>query len=172
MIGSLLRLAMDADLYDQLNTTVTSPAQQHTQAGATSAPAQQHLVDASDTPDSEGTPSAPRQRTASTSLPQEIDQVVHAIAASPWAARLGSLVGNVRKQVQPHTYLPLSCRAKVSLRRPKRGQQRSLITFDPESLRLQLPSCLLLPMNHLSQKRPIPDASTALEMTYRRHPRG
>ena len=93
---------MDADLYDQLNTTVTSPSLQETQAASGSAASQQQAVDDKDVPDTQGSPSTRRQRTASTSLPQEIDQVVHAIAASPWAARLGSLVGNVRKQVDPH----------------------------------------------------------------------
>lgn len=93
---------MDADLYDQLNTTVTSPLLQDTQPGRGSAASQQQAVDDKDVPDTGGSPSTRRQRTASTSLPQEIDQVVHAIAASPWAARLGSLVGNVRKQVNPY----------------------------------------------------------------------
>ena len=49
------------------------------------------------------------------------------------------------------------------LRRPKSGQQRSLITFDLESLRLRLPSCPLLPRKHPSKKTPIPRASTAPE---------
>jgi hypothetical protein len=91
---------MDADLFDQLNTTVTSSQQDAQPAYSTDA-SPQHAVDGKDIPEAHSATSTRRQRTASTSLPQEIDQVVHAIAASPWAARLGSLVGNVRKQVDP-----------------------------------------------------------------------
>lgn len=101
MIGSIFRLEMDADLYDQLNTTVTSSTQQDSKSADSTDASEHHAVDGKDIPEPHNTNSTRRQRTASTSLPQEIDQVVHAIAASPWAARLGSLVGNVRKQVDP-----------------------------------------------------------------------
>lgn len=101
MIGFLFRLEMDADLYDQLNTTVTSSVLQDSQSAASTDASEHHAVDGKDIPEPHDTTSTRRQRTASTSLPQEIDHVVHAIASSPWAARLGSLVGNVRKQVVP-----------------------------------------------------------------------
>jgi hypothetical protein len=82
---------MDADLYEQLNSTITH-AEQPAHAETEQQPAaNQDQADAASSPR--------RQRTTSTSLPEEFDQVVHAISASPWAARLGSLVGTVRKQV-------------------------------------------------------------------------
>jgi hypothetical protein len=86
---------MDADLYDQLSTTVASHPDEvvNERSDAQPAAANQEPVEADKT--------TRRPRTTSSSLPQEIDQVVHAISNSPWAARLGSLVGTVRKQVDP-----------------------------------------------------------------------
>ena len=51
MIGSLFRLAMDADLYDQLSTTVTRPAEQDTQADGNPDAFQLRAVDGKDVPD-------------------------------------------------------------------------------------------------------------------------
>jgi hypothetical protein len=90
---------MDADLYEHLNTTVTKP----------SSPSLQEKDSASNTDESADgrqdgeTPKSARVRRTSASLPHEIDQVVNAIVASPWAARLSALVGNVRKQVSRST---------------------------------------------------------------------
>jgi hypothetical protein len=93
---------MDADLYEHLKSTITSD------------PHQQQRIDDSDggndrnqggneghrRSESESLNDTTRhQRTMSSSLPEEIDQVVHAISSSQWAARLGNLMGSVKKQV-------------------------------------------------------------------------
>jgi hypothetical protein len=82
---------MDADLYEQLNTTITSLSEAHPDDKETQVTPNQE-TDAS-------SKDKARHRRTSSSLPQEFGQVVDAISASPWAARLGSLVGNVRKQL-------------------------------------------------------------------------
>jgi hypothetical protein len=89
---------MDADLYEQLNTTIASSSEAHPHGKETEATAHQE-TDASSNDKA-------RHRRTSSSLPQEFGQVVDAISASPWAARLGSLVGNVRKQVSLPRTLP------------------------------------------------------------------
>jgi hypothetical protein len=87
---------MDADLYDQLNTTITHPSE-HRQSS--DSPIHGESVESTEVTGSTSTTNAHHHRTTSTSLPQEIDQVVHTITTSPWVARLGNLVGNVKKQV-------------------------------------------------------------------------
>jgi len=89
-----LRSTMDADLYDQLGTTITTDPHYQEQDDAdidNGEGSQEGSQGQSDT--------TRRQRATSVSLPQEIDQVVQAISSSPWAARLGDLMGTVRKQV-------------------------------------------------------------------------
>jgi hypothetical protein len=88
---------MDADLYDQLNTTITRPSEDG-QSSETAIQSQTESTTTALESDS-ATPNTRHKRTTSTSLPQEIDQVVQAITASPWAARLGNIVGTVKKQV-------------------------------------------------------------------------
>jgi hypothetical protein len=104
------RAAMDADLYDHLTTTITTSPdpQQHLQPSGSAvvddnATADTPANDPRTSPD-EGPSASPRdsprrQRTMSSSLPEEIDQVVQAISSSQWAARLGNLVGSVKRQV-------------------------------------------------------------------------
>lgn len=90
---------MDADLYEHLNKTITNDPneQQHTDHPDNDKQQGQGSLDPeSATPRNDNTR---RQRTMSSSLPEEIDQVVHAISSSQWAARLGNLMGNVKKQV-------------------------------------------------------------------------
>jgi hypothetical protein len=76
---------MDADLYQHLSSTVT--------------PHEEEKPEGPEEGTSDGDKETRGRKTTSVSLPQELDEVVHAITASPWAARLGSLVGTVRKQV-------------------------------------------------------------------------
>ena len=98
---------MDADLYDHLSTTITNDNRQHDAANTTE--------DASLSGDgysqgqglrqsTEGVAPSEiphrRQRTLSSSLPEEIDQVVQAISSSQWASKLGTLMGSVKKQVR------------------------------------------------------------------------
>ena len=94
---------MDADLYEHLSTTITSkPLQQSPRDGHDSSASEDDAFasqDARDSNGSGGTGQRQRQRTMSASLPQEIDQVVHAISSSQWAARLGNLMDSVKKQV-------------------------------------------------------------------------
>ena len=92
---------MDADLYDHLNTTITSENEENTQDDGKD----QKNVDRDVKEEEQSTSSTsnshnPRPRTMSSSLPQEFDQVMHAIQSSPWAARLTSFMGTVRKQVR------------------------------------------------------------------------
>ena len=83
---------MDADLYEHLNATITqSPSQKDVQLSAST-----HAVEEGDATDQS---QSNRERTTSNSLPQEIDQIFTALTTSPWAARLGNLVGSVKKQV-------------------------------------------------------------------------
>ena len=100
--------AMDADLYDHLSTTITTDHHQHDAAETTedtNVSGDGHSQGQEPRESTEG--AAPsdvphrRQRTMSSSLPEEIDQVVQAISASQWASKLGTLMGSVKKQVHP-----------------------------------------------------------------------
>lgn len=134
---------MDADLYDHLSTTITNgPHQQHAgedpETGNVSTKDPAEVQERSD-PESATTSNdtTRRQRTMSSSLPEEIDQVVHAISSSQWAARLGTLMGSVKKQVLHSVALLLMTlqRANLYLRRLEKKQARNLRTFDLDLLR-------------------------------------
>jgi hypothetical protein len=90
---------MDAELYDHLTTTITN----NSQLDAENEPDDEaEIIERETEPGSPISTDKPaRQRAMSLGLPQEIDQVVHAIQSSPWAARFSSLVGSVKKQVSP-----------------------------------------------------------------------
>src|SRR5947207_14785969 len=95
---------MDADLYEHLNSTITQPPPSPSPSSPSPGLGEERGEDGElgDEVGEDGDgreKRRTRRRTSSVSLPQEIDQVVNAIVASPWAARLGALVGNVRKQV-------------------------------------------------------------------------
>jgi hypothetical protein len=98
---------MDADLYDHLSNTITTDNHQHDATKPTedaSVPRDEHSQDQGARESTEGAPNdvpRPRKRTMSSSLPEEIDQVVQAISSSQWASKLGTLVGSVKKQVRP-----------------------------------------------------------------------
>ena len=100
---------MDADLYDHLSTTITTDHHQHDAADATedtNVSVDGHSQGQEPRESTEGAvpgdvPPRRRQRTMSSSLPEEIDQVVQAISASQWASKLGTLMGSVKKQVHP-----------------------------------------------------------------------
>jgi hypothetical protein len=114
---------MDADLYDHLSTTITNdPHQQQSEdASETGNVPKEGSLDRQGRADqgsaTSGDDSTRRQRTMSSSLPEEIDQVVHAISSSQWAARLGTLMGSVKKQVNssslPHGRSPPIGRIRV-----------------------------------------------------------
>ena len=90
---------MDADVYEHLNNTITNNPneQQRTDHPDND---KQDPTQGQGSPNPESASSnTRRQRTMSSSLPEEIDQVVHAISSSQWAARLGNLMGTVKKQV-------------------------------------------------------------------------
>jgi hypothetical protein len=90
---------MDADLYDHLSTTVTNDPHQDQRDEASEAGNTTKRDPGGNGETAPASASPRRQRTMSSSLPEEIDQVVHAISSSPWAARLGTLMGSVKKQV-------------------------------------------------------------------------
>src|SRR5436190_20560718 len=93
---------MDADLYEHLNNTITNdPRRQDSPEDFENGNVtEKESPEGQGATDSEfGAPQNVRPRTMSASLPEEIDQVVHAISSSQWAARLGSLMGSVKKQV-------------------------------------------------------------------------
>ena len=100
---------MDADLYDHLSTTVTTDYHQNDAAKTTedtNVSGDGHSQGQEPRESTEGAgpsdvPPRRRQRTMSSSLPEEIDQVVQAISASQWASKLGTLMGSVKKQVHP-----------------------------------------------------------------------
>ena len=93
---------MDADLYEHLNNTITNDPneQQYTDHPDNN---NIDITQGQGSPDPESAPprvaNTRRKRTMSSSLPEDIDQVVHAISSSQWAARLGNLMGTVKKQV-------------------------------------------------------------------------
>jgi len=96
---------MDADLYEQLQSTITSSPQRSEGVGDATTdgqlPSKDTVTVASSSQVDES--SEHRQRTTSSNLPQEIDQVVQAISSSPWAAKLGTFMESVKKQVTfPH----------------------------------------------------------------------
>jgi len=99
LTGAASCLVMDADLYEHLNTTITQSPQQ--QSGHSFSTTEAAIDEKDDANVSRNSQDSRRVRTTSVSLPEEIDQVVSVITASPWAARLGDLVGSVRKQVTP-----------------------------------------------------------------------
>jgi hypothetical protein len=108
---------MDADLYDHLSTTITNDNQQRVEDNEdveNVVGSQHHPEDHSEPSGRDSTSSnsnnTRRQRTMSSSLPQELDQVVHAISSSPWAARIAELVGSVKKQVSYPFTFSLCCR--------------------------------------------------------------
>jgi len=90
---------MDADLFEHLNNTITNDPndKQHTDHPDNDKQQDQGSLDTEPAPPRNN--NAQRRRTMSSSLPEEIDQVVHAISSSQWAARLGNLMGTVKKQV-------------------------------------------------------------------------
>jgi hypothetical protein len=106
---------MDADLYEHLNTTVTQSSTSKELPSSPSLSSSTDRLTNEEKPTSHSNDHQPaditrdtaptsinaqsRVRTTSVNLPEEIDQVVSAIAASPWASKLNSLVGSVRKQV-------------------------------------------------------------------------
>ena len=99
---------MDADLYDHLNTTITTDNRhqdaaeptQGTNISGNGGSQVQGPGDSTEGPSGADVPHR-RQRTRSSSLPEEIDQVVQAISSSQWASKLGTLMGSVKKQVCP-----------------------------------------------------------------------
>jgi hypothetical protein len=101
LASCLVHVPMDADLYDHLKTTITNDPHQDdsddTDIEKIELPERQGQSDSA--PASNNGDNTRRKRTMSSSLPQEIDQVVHAISSSQWATRLGALMGSVRKQV-------------------------------------------------------------------------
>lgn len=127
---------MDADLYEQLNTTITQPSE-HRQSSETAI--QNHTESTTSDQDvvesDSATPNTRHKRTTSTSLPQEIDQVVQAITASPWAARLGTIVGTVKKQVDSIIAYFNSIRGNQSSKQPRRELLRNWETYDQASHR-------------------------------------
>jgi len=105
---------MDADLFDHLTTTITNDPSSLQQLPPSTA-GDDGTADAIANDPSASGPSPPggsrrRQRTMSSSLPEEIDQVVQVISSSQWAARLGSLMGSVKRQVACEIHRPFSSR--------------------------------------------------------------
>lgn len=97
---------MDADLYDHLSTTISTDVRQQDDTDAnqdTRVSVDGHSQGQEPRESTEGAARSDvprtRQRTMSTSLPEEIDQVVQAISSSQWASKLGTLMGSVKKQV-------------------------------------------------------------------------
>ena len=92
---------MDADLYEQLNTTITTHPRRSEGQGDAITNDQAHPKGTDPVGlkslDDDGHEQGPR--TTSSNLPQEIDQVVQAISSSPWAARFGTFMESVKKQV-------------------------------------------------------------------------
>jgi len=125
---------MDADLYEHLSTTVTAQPQEP-DSTATQAVDKSQDTAIQDGETSPGASDNIRRQRTSVSLPQEIDQVVNAISSSPWAARLGNLVGSVKKQVVSLCFnhgdndSDRGSRVKQPLRVPRSGPLRSSITF-------------------------------------------
>jgi len=95
---------MDADLYEQLQSTIATSPRHSGGMGDASTNNQLHSKDADAVAPSSlaDESSEPRERTSSSNLPQEIDQVVQAISSSPWAAKLGTFMESVKKQVSLH----------------------------------------------------------------------
>jgi len=94
---------MDADLFDHLTTTITNGPSSYQQLPPSTAGDDGAADTVANNP-SASAPASPggslrRQRTMSSSLPEEIDQVVQVISSSQWAARLGGLMGSVKRQV-------------------------------------------------------------------------
>lgn len=102
---------MDADIYEHLNTTITQspttlqnvPSANPPVSGPTTAETVANEEETNQNAPAQGDSSMAtgghRARATSVTLPEEIDQVMSAIVTSPWATRLNSLVGSVRKQV-------------------------------------------------------------------------
>jgi hypothetical protein len=96
---------MDADLYDHLSTSITSkPPQLNQQEDHEDSTGKADVSEGQEVSEPESLV-VRRQRTMSASLPEEIDQVVHAISSSQWAARLGSLMDSVKKQVLSYSLI-------------------------------------------------------------------
>jgi len=139
---------MDADLYEHLKNTITNHPNE---LQPTDHPDndKQDLSQGQGSPDPESATSKSdntrRPRSTSSSLPEEMGQVVHAISSSQWAARLGNLMGTVKKQVLIYGKLIwlTSIRARPCLRQLKTRQARNLKMFDLDLLSLLLLTPLL-----------------------------
>ena len=94
---------MDADIYEHLNNNITNGPNEQQHTDHPDNDRQDPTQGQEGSPDPECTTTTNdntrRRRTMSSSLPEDIDQVVHAISSSQWAARLGNLMGTVKKQV-------------------------------------------------------------------------